>query len=107
MPTYDYACASCGHRLEVKQRMSENPLEICPECSEPALRKQLSSSGAFVLKGGGWFRDGYAGPSERKKESAQGASEGSSSSSSDSSGESSSSASEKASSEKASSQASE
>lgn len=104
MPTYDYACASCGHRLEAKQRMSEDPLEICPQCSQPALRKQLSSSGAFVLKGGGWFRDGYAGSSERKKETAQtgsegSSSEGSSSGSSDSSGASSSSASEKASSQ--------
>lgn len=66
MPTYDYACASCGHCLEVRQRMSDDPLVDCPECHEPELRKLLSSAGSFVLKGGGWFRDGYAGPSERK-----------------------------------------
>ena len=89
MPTYDYACASCGHRLEVRQRISDDPLVDCPECHEPELRKLLSNAGSFVLKGGGWFRDGYAGPSERKAASS-GTSESASSGSAESKTESSS-----------------
>lgn len=65
MPTYEYACASCGHQLEIKQRISEDPLTECPECKEQSLRKQLNNAGAFVLKGGGWYKDGYSGSKER------------------------------------------
>lgn len=65
MPTYEYACASCGHQLEAKQRISDDPLTDCPECGESALRKQLTNSGGFVLKGGGWYKDGYAGSKEK------------------------------------------
>lgn len=68
MPTYDYACGSCGHQMEVQQRMSEDPLTECPACGENALRKQLHNSGGFVLKGGGWYRDGYAGSKERSSD---------------------------------------
>ncbi len=77
MPTYEYACTSCGHHLEVRQRITENPLTECPECHEPELRKLLSSAGSFVLKGGGWFRDGYASSSERKSDSPAGDSDSS------------------------------
>jgi putative FmdB family regulatory protein len=32
MPLYEYRCASCGHRLELIQRMGEGPPGPCPEC---------------------------------------------------------------------------
>ncbi|MEF8794397.1 FmdB family zinc ribbon protein [Thiohalorhabdus sp.] len=72
MPTYEYACASCGHQLEVKQRMTDDPLHECPECHEASLRKQLNSSGSFVLKGGGWYKDGYSSAKERESASSCG-----------------------------------
>jgi len=72
MPTYEYACASCGHQMEVKQRISEDPLTECPECKENSLRKQLNNSGAFVLKGGGWYKDGYSGAKERSQDGGDG-----------------------------------
>ncbi|MFA9461876.1 FmdB family zinc ribbon protein [Thiohalorhabdus sp. Cl-TMA] len=69
MPTYEYACSSCGHQLEVKQRISEDSLTECPECKEHGLRKQLNNAGSFVLKGGGWYKDGYSSSKERQSES--------------------------------------
>ena len=52
MPIYEYACISCDHRLEVIQRMSDEPLRDCPVCNTPNLRKLVSAAG-FRLKGGG------------------------------------------------------
>jgi putative FmdB family regulatory protein len=58
MPIYEYACQSCGHGLEVQQRMSEPPLRTCPACGKDELEKQISLT-SFQLKGGGWYKDGY------------------------------------------------
>jgi putative FmdB family regulatory protein len=54
MPTYEYACTSCGERLEVVQRFTDDPLTICPEC-EGALRKVFSPVGV-VFKGSGFYK---------------------------------------------------
>ena len=32
MPTYEYACTACGHRLEAVQKFTDDPLTECPEC---------------------------------------------------------------------------
>ncbi len=54
MPTYEYACTSCGHRFEAHQSFSDEPLTACPECGGP-LRKVFGSVG-IVLKGPGFYR---------------------------------------------------
>lgn len=54
MPTYEYACSSCGHRLEAVQRFSDDALTVCPECGG-ALRKVYGAVG-IVLKGPGFYR---------------------------------------------------
>jgi putative FmdB family regulatory protein len=54
MPTYEYACTSCGHHLEVSQSFSEEPLTTCPNCGGD-LRKVFGSVG-IVLKGSGFYR---------------------------------------------------
>lgn len=60
MPTYDYQCKGCGKTFEVEQRISEEPLKECRLCGKPEVQR-LISSGNFVLKGGGWYSDGYSG----------------------------------------------
>lgn len=50
MPIYEYACTSCGHRLEAMQKMSDSLLTDCPACGKAALVKQMSAAGAFVVK---------------------------------------------------------
>ena len=58
MPIYEYACPDCGHRFERMQKFSDDPVKDCPECSAGNVKKLISAS-AFVLKGGGWYKDHY------------------------------------------------
>ena len=55
MPTYQYACTECGHRLEAVQSFSDEPLTECPQC-EGRLRKVFNSVG-IVFKGSGFYRN--------------------------------------------------
>ena len=54
MPTYEYACAECGERLEAVQKFSDDPLTECPACGG-RLRKVFSPVG-IVFKGSGFYR---------------------------------------------------
>ncbi len=58
MPIYEYRCAQCGHELEVLQKISDPPREICPACHAPALKKLISPVG-FRLKGNGWYETDF------------------------------------------------
>jgi putative FmdB family regulatory protein len=55
MPTYQYACTSCGEELEVVQKFTDDPLTVCPSCSG-ALRKVFTAVGV-VFKGSGFYRN--------------------------------------------------
>ncbi|MDB5750187.1 MAG: hypothetical protein JWP65_608 [Ramlibacter sp.] len=54
MPIYAYKCGSCGHAKDVLQKMSDDPLTVCPACGAPSFSKQLTAAG-FQLKGSGWY----------------------------------------------------
>ncbi|MHB8328268.1 MAG: FmdB family zinc ribbon protein [Acidimicrobiales bacterium] len=54
MPTYEYACTSCGEHVEVVQSFRDEPLTVCPACSGP-LRKVFGSIGV-VFKGNGFYK---------------------------------------------------
>lgn len=75
MPTYLYRCPVHGE-FEVEQRISDPKLQSCPQaaterfsdhiyvggfriysCGQPVER--LIAGSSFVLKGTGWYRDGY------------------------------------------------
>lgn len=64
MPIYEYQCTSCGHQMESLQKLSDPPLTDCPECSKPALQKQISAAG-FRLSGGGWYETDFKSGSKR------------------------------------------
>lgn len=77
MPTYEYACEACENAWEAEQRITEPALTDCPKCGAAKARRLISGS-RFVLKGGGWYADGYGSkpaaksdskPSETKTES--------------------------------------
>jgi putative FmdB family regulatory protein len=62
VPTYAYACNTCGHEFEVVQSMSDAALTACPSCSGP-LRKVFHPVGV-TFKGSGFYRtDSRAGSS--------------------------------------------
>lgn len=58
MPIYDYKCSNCGHQFELIQKFSDQPAEICPQCSEKSIQK-LVSAPSFRLKGGGWYETDF------------------------------------------------
>jgi putative FmdB family regulatory protein len=70
MPTYEYRCSS-GHEFEQLQRMSEAPLDTCPQCGAPAER-MLSAGGGLLFKGSGFYITDYRSDSYRKAAAAEG-----------------------------------
>ena len=79
MPTYDYECQT-GHRFEVFQKMSDEPVAECPECGAPAGRVIPGGAG-FLFKGDGFYITDYRSDEYRQKASADRESTGESSSS--------------------------
>lgn len=61
MPIYEYQCANCGQKIEVIQKMSDEPLTHCEACGQDSLKKLISAT-HFQLKGGGWYK---ASPTEK------------------------------------------
>jgi len=54
MPTYQYACANCGHEFEVFQSFTEDSLTECPECKGEV--KKVYSAVGVVFKGSGFYK---------------------------------------------------
>lgn len=71
MPIYEYRCEACGAQHEIVQKITDEPLSVCPSCS--GKMKKMVSSTSFVLKGTGWYVTDYA-SKDRKKESSAGSS---------------------------------
>ncbi|MCF6218470.1 MAG: zinc ribbon domain-containing protein [Gammaproteobacteria bacterium] len=44
MPFYEYRCQSCGHQVEVLQKLSDSPLACCPDCAGTEMKKLMSAS---------------------------------------------------------------
>jgi putative FmdB family regulatory protein len=57
--TYEYVCVGCHHEWEAEQSISAKPLDTCPNCGEKTAKRQVSGGSGFILKGGGWYADGY------------------------------------------------
>jgi putative FmdB family regulatory protein len=67
MPTYEYVCKSCGDRLEVQQRFTDDPLTECPTCEGP-LRKVFGNVG-IAFKGSGFYKTDSRGSSGKSSTS--------------------------------------
>jgi putative FmdB family regulatory protein len=79
MPTYGYRCGDCGHQFEIVQRISEEPLKVCPKC-QGKLSKMLYPVG-ISFKGSGFYTTDYKGAGRDSAASSNGSkssSEGSS-----------------------------
>jgi putative FmdB family regulatory protein len=57
--TYEYLCTACGAEWEAEQSISAPPLKDCPKCGQATAKRQISGGAGFILKGGGWYADGY------------------------------------------------
>lgn len=69
MPIYEYRCRECTEEFEVMQKISDRPLRKCRSCGG-RLDKLLSQT-AFVLRGSGWYSDGYSGKKSASKPSGE------------------------------------
>ncbi|MFK7930167.1 MAG: FmdB family zinc ribbon protein [Myxococcota bacterium] len=74
MPIYEYRCPECGNEFEKLQKISD-PIPQCPTCGAGEVKKKVSAS-AFVLKGGGWYKDGYSKPAAGSSSSSGSSSDG-------------------------------
>jgi putative FmdB family regulatory protein len=63
VPIYEYRCRKCDSVVERIQGLNDRPLSKCPSCGGKVER--LMSSGAFHLKGSGWYATDYAKKGER------------------------------------------
>jgi putative FmdB family regulatory protein len=69
MPNYDYRCEKCGHTFEVWQKITEEPLSLCPkEKCKGRIARVVGPSG-FILKGSGWYATDYKSKGKSSDES--------------------------------------
>lgn len=66
MPTYEYRCAN-GHLFELFQRMSEDPVDTCPQCGAP-VERLLSAGAGLLFKGSGFYITDYRSDAYKKAE---------------------------------------
>lgn len=66
MPFYEYQCTACSHQLEALQKISDEPLQYCPECGAAELKKLISKA-AFRLKGSGWYETDFKNSDSKKQ----------------------------------------
>jgi len=57
--TYEYACEACGHQWEAEQSIKDPALKKCASCGKNTAKRLVSGGTGFLLKGGGWYADGY------------------------------------------------
>ena len=56
MPVYEFACLECK-RIQERIQKYEDPEPNCDLCDQRTIR--IISASTFILKGGGWYKDGY------------------------------------------------
>lgn len=53
MITYHYKCKNCAHKFDAKQKITEEPIKLCPYCNMLMLERVLQPS-KFALQGKDW-----------------------------------------------------
>ena len=80
MPTYEYACAECGHEFEAFQSITAKPIRKCPECGKRKVERLISGGAGLLFKGSGFYitdyrSDGYKEAAKKDTESSSSKSE--------------------------------
>ena len=57
MPLYDFKCEECDYIFELIQKHSDDNPQ-CIKCAKDT--KKIISKTSFILKGDGWYKDGYS-----------------------------------------------
>jgi putative FmdB family regulatory protein len=53
MPIYSYECDECGVRFDARQKFSDDPISVCPECG--GYTHRVPQPVGIVFKGKGWY----------------------------------------------------
>ena len=68
MPIYEYKCDLCNGMWEEIQKFSDDPLTVCKSCEkEGGVHKLFAGKMSFILRGGGWYKDGYSSKKDEGK----------------------------------------
>lgn len=54
MPIYEYQCTDCHHTFDMLQKINDEPIKKCPQCTKNTVTRLVSAAG-FQLKGSGWY----------------------------------------------------
>ncbi len=69
---YDYVCLNCGAELEIEHSIKDDaktthphphakPMAMGSSMCLGQVKRLIGAGATFILKGGGWASDGYAG----------------------------------------------
>lgn len=58
MPNYDYKCLECNIIFELFQKMTDEPLNICPHCGGK-LKRLIGTGSGPIFKGTGFYQTDY------------------------------------------------
>lgn len=67
MPLYEYRCEACGKTEEKLESISAPMEHACSACGQEGGMKRQFSQVAVNFVGGGWYAEGYSGPSKPKE----------------------------------------
>jgi len=67
MPTYTYKCSKCMREFDIFQKMTDDPLRVCPVCGG-ALVRQIGPGMGFIFKGSGFYATDYRSESYKQGE---------------------------------------
>ena len=66
MPEYLYRCSACGNKLEVQQKITDEPLKDCPTCTKRRDKykkntlHRVPQKVAIKFRGAGFYVNDYA-----------------------------------------------
>lgn len=69
MPTYVYQCKACEYQFETIQKMTDEPVKVCPECGAEVAR--ILFPPGIVFKGSGFHINDYPSSGGSRRESAK------------------------------------
>lgn len=65
MPTYEYECLRCGRVFDRFQKITAEPLKICPKC-KGKVKRRIGAGAGIIFKGSGFYATDYRSDGYRK-----------------------------------------
>lgn len=59
MPYYNYQCKNCLQDYTYLHHGPDDKTPVCPHCASKEAERKIALTGGHVLRGGGWYKDGY------------------------------------------------